>query len=700
MGSMIIDKQIVDEIDSVTKLLDDIIQGDIIKPAIQKSENKLRFIVARKWNSWYPSYFCVEGGCYAIITRDIERDLEKNKGAIVIDPGFKFLDIMRNRYNIEPHELRNILISHYHPDHTMGLPELLTLTNEIGYPCSYYFNKTSYDTFKSFQGKNNRILEMTSNQFIKLAEYNPFKSDNDFKELIFVETLKTFHREIGNKHNSLGFVFHILSGDSKQEIAILGDTDGNENYIDSYIDHLKNARIIVLHLGSYSDKGYADGHKHLYRNGLINILNCISCLKNGHIRKQGRIVNCIKLGLTDYNEESGNVSRRSDSTCRFIQNNYFDKLELIIISELGLEMASVSELIKSFSDLKWFNDLYPLFLFCKFYKDSAASVQRQIFSTQTIKFMHDINKINLNDQPLSKLFSLYNSFIYFYIYIFSLNLRKEFCGFERLIGDLTVSFKKIPPDLRKFKDLDDSYKTSLKSNIKYFGEFEKELDELLIELLSNVRLDEITSSEIECFDYLDLLNIIRDFSENILQSITEIRERLNQMRSMKKNYLDLISRRTHDLKQLGQFFNSTNLIENNYIDDLNIYYSDYSYKFDAVVCFISFELWESAGRLIDLISGGALNPEDKSVRANRGFLGILNEYGINGLKIMISNNGFELNLAGDLEIRAFPYDRWIPIKEAMQVIGANGNYKIKSLKELRLEKLSELEKPLDGLPDL
>lgn len=321
--------ELTNEVDTRIDFLDDFVQGKIIKPDIPENVTQdFRFIVARKWSSWYPSYFKTIGGCYAFVSRDNHHRPPANAGVIIIDPGFGFLDTIRREYQIEPHDIKSVIVTHFHPDHSAGLIDFLTLTYESHHSTKVYLNPTTYEFFKAFQGKYNRIFEVNREEVVKLADYN-YKKVPTRKESVELKIKPVHHCEIGNRHQSMGLNFDIkLNGrEPEHRLTILGDTDGSEKYFDEYISTLKGSEIIVLHMGTFSDRKYGQGDMHLYKSGTNNLLK------------------------------------------RIIENDdIMEELNLIILSELGLELAPIKEIIDLMGEFNWGISLYNLLIFSKFLK--------------------------------------------------------------------------------------------------------------------------------------------------------------------------------------------------------------------------------------------------------------------------------------------------------------------------------------------
>lgn len=301
------------------KFLDELLFSSISTSGI--FSDKPRFIIARKWNSWYPSFFDTIGGCYVFIPCKKNTDAKKNieyPGVIVIDPGFKFIETIRN-YGIGIFDIGTVVVTHFHTDHMAGLIEFLTLIHRSKtpyYKCKIYLNKTAFDFFEKFSTNNVEFVELKENGVYRLANYI---KDNGQCEEIYLKPKLVYHQEIGSRSNSLGLLLEVKTGTSEPKtIGILGDTDGHEDYLDQYINQFKDVDLFILHLGSINPEKFGSGSKHLYENGIIFLLNKIKQMSEK------------KLG--------------------------FNKLKAIIITEFGLELASLDHTIDIINMFRYENE--------------------------------------------------------------------------------------------------------------------------------------------------------------------------------------------------------------------------------------------------------------------------------------------------------------------------------------------------------
>lgn len=289
------------------KLINRLIKDMMVSDQKEYISDHVEFVVARKWNSWYPSFFSTLGGCYAIIPLNNSRTIEKKeKGIIVIDPGFDFLDVLKKYHGIAPYQIKKIIVTHFHPDHMGGLIEFLAMINAFKFNCALYLNTTSFEFFKSFSSKYLHVHEIKPGQLLNLCEYtyDTNESDDLVHEAIYLKVKSTHHEEVGLRHNTVGLqVLFERDGIIYHNIGLIGDTDGSDFYMPEYLKDFADSDIVVLHVGSFYDTdNFGKGDKHLYANGTKTIIK------------------------------------------KMISNNNFKYLKLIILSEFGLEHAEINEL--------------------------------------------------------------------------------------------------------------------------------------------------------------------------------------------------------------------------------------------------------------------------------------------------------------------------------------------------------------------
>lgn len=285
------------------------------------------FIVGRRWNSWYPSIFPVPGGAYAIVAPKSTGNEHYDNGfmpSIVIDPGFRTLEIFRN-LKISVANIGCCIITHNHPDHIGGIFEFMAARHAIGKKTKAFLSPSTCQMLGDCSGFNLEVKELNE-QHVDIV--NSYPIENRWLQ-IQAKGFNTFHEEIGRINSSKGLIITIKTGvnninlEEKAEIAIVGDTaynhaDHHAAIVPIICKH--NTKMIVLHIGSSQYKQSTG--KHLYFKGLKDI-------------------------LLDIDLELRNIQ-------------YPGKL-LIIISEWGLEHATKKQLMTSCGmSLKGFNDISPI----------------------------------------------------------------------------------------------------------------------------------------------------------------------------------------------------------------------------------------------------------------------------------------------------------------------------------------------------
>lgn len=312
------------------------------------------FIVGRRWNSWYPSFFDVPGGAYAIICPE---DDDGNKPTAVIDPGFKFLRVFRE-LGISVANISACVISHNHPDHIGGIFEFIASRHVLRENTRIFCNQSTCNMLGDCSGFGIDVKEINENN-VDLLE---LKTQNHNWYRIRLKGVKTAHEEIGRYNKSLALQISTYYGveqtqlENKGQLVILGDTQYERNaHYDKFIPMLvnHNVKVVVLHIGSSQLKTRTGGH--LYFSGL------------------NRILQDIDAGLE--------------------RNEYQGKL-LVVISEWGLEHATLSQ-IKAIcgTEIQSFNTKSPILA--------------------TIKLLRkDLNKITLIPGDIGLMVGLHSGEVY------------------------------------------------------------------------------------------------------------------------------------------------------------------------------------------------------------------------------------------------------------------------------------------------
>ncbi len=234
-------------------LLEKILESSYPIEPFPKKQNLL--ILAREWNSWYPSSFRVSGGCYLF---------NLNREIIIIDPGFNTLDILiKNNFDIRL--IRHIFITHFHPDHFESLTGLLTRLTSKENKLKVYLNSTSFKQFQIYSKNFTEFIELKPNMLLKIV------SDSEYEDFdVNLKVTKAYHKEIGGSMNSIGLKFKLKNKDCNYKIGFMSDTDGLIDYIEEYYNEYKDCNVIIPHLGAIHKEPI--GNKHLYLTGVKNFL--------------------------------------------------------------------------------------------------------------------------------------------------------------------------------------------------------------------------------------------------------------------------------------------------------------------------------------------------------------------------------------------------------------------------------------------
>ena len=241
-------------------LLEQIIKSDYPLTNFPNKENFL--ILAREWNSWYPSAFNVAGGCYFF---------NVNEEIYIIDPGFNTLDFIVEK-NLDIRLIRHIFVTHFHPDHFENLTKILTRLTSKKHKITVYMNTTTFSQFKIFLKDNTEFIELKPGNHLKVEIK---KKNYDFN--IELDVARSYHKEIGGYMNSIGLKFHLKSVKDKNKsykIGFMSDTDGSLEYMDYYKKIYDDCDILIPHIGAIHKS--PNGYKHLYLSGIEELLIRIS----------------------------------------------------------------------------------------------------------------------------------------------------------------------------------------------------------------------------------------------------------------------------------------------------------------------------------------------------------------------------------------------------------------------------------------
>ncbi len=283
------------EINYVTEV--DIFLKDLITPKYIEPKYNLEFpfkfvgslFILRKWNSYYPSFYDVIGGCYVI---------DFGSRYTLIDPSYKSIQALyENR--IDTRLIQNIIVTHDHLDHIGGLNELLNLLFEETPKNSLrkytlYVNPGCKSKYKHMKNENFYVkrIRIGKKYVLKTIKRYP----NLKYELSFT-AYKVHHTGIKKRQKTIGLIFEIRKTKEKGneenledilKFGITSDLDGRKKYIEKYKAIFENLYFLILHLGSLKHEEKEDKKKkHLYIEGLIRLINMLENTKAFVIQEFG-----------------------------------------------------------------------------------------------------------------------------------------------------------------------------------------------------------------------------------------------------------------------------------------------------------------------------------------------------------------------------------------------------------------------------
>ncbi len=234
----------INEISTAVKRHEDLLKNYFLDMANVESKlpetDEPLLIIGRRWNSWYPSFFNVIGGAYALA-------MPKENGIrniAIVDPGFRSLEVFQ-KLGISIKDINTCVISHNHPDHIGGLFEYVACRHASGASQNSIFcNSTVFEMLNGHYGENNPTVELKE----RLQQL--FKSN----DITGIRAMETNHDELGGNNEAVGLNF--CFNNNKDGLVILGDTSYTR-YFDKekFLEFLcpsknNNINVIVLHIGS------------------------------------------------------------------------------------------------------------------------------------------------------------------------------------------------------------------------------------------------------------------------------------------------------------------------------------------------------------------------------------------------------------------------------------------------------------------
>jgi len=232
------------------------------------------FDVLRRWNSFTPiipgkvrsnlggGYFLAWEGCGS-----------------VIDPGYNyienFIDSGRSLGDV-----KNIIITHAHDDHTADFEALLSLFSKMGKHerLNLFVNLGSQVKFSNLISKNEPEIDKVE----ILNDNQVYEISKDVK----MKATRAMHRDILTEMTSKGLIFEMKRRSRTYALGITGDTKFYLRSIEekekSLCDFFENMDVLVLHMGSMHEDEFGlmsdnfMGHQyqgeHLGVRGVMNMI--------------------------------------------------------------------------------------------------------------------------------------------------------------------------------------------------------------------------------------------------------------------------------------------------------------------------------------------------------------------------------------------------------------------------------------------
>jgi CheY-like chemotaxis protein len=236
------------------------------------------FVVARRWNSWYPSVFPAVGGAYAVVgPREAAGPGISTSARLhgaVIDPGFQFMKVF-TEMGLPWKDFENCVITHNHPDHMGGIFEFMAARHALGKQTRVLCSSSCCTMLGDCSGFNLDVKELDERVADLLL---PYQSGGHWLR-VRTKGFATAHEEIGRENSSIGLSIIFDKGADRNdlqeasELILLGDTEYERaEHKRKFMTTLckPNVKVVVLHIGSSQLK--QETGKHLYFPGIERIL--------------------------------------------------------------------------------------------------------------------------------------------------------------------------------------------------------------------------------------------------------------------------------------------------------------------------------------------------------------------------------------------------------------------------------------------
>ncbi len=306
-------------------------------------------LVGRRWNSWYPGFFAVRGGAYAIVGA---RAVDGTAPAALIDPGFRALEGLRE-LGLPVGSLEHCLLTHNHPDHIASVFEYLCLRHALGRPSVLHCAESVRANLETLAGPGTGVIGFKGDPIELFDAYDC----PDGARRIHVSPFPTSHVDGGQLGETIGLMLSSRRGPNKERpdsvvgmAALLGDTDyfpdeggGRSESILHLLAHPR-LRVAVVHIGSAQLKQKAG--KHLYLSGLKALLQHLDVERQLHVpdaREKPLLVLVSEWGLEHATAEqiAAGAPGAADLAAAFSRESLIEKTIYLLQDMLPLETITL-----------------------------------------------------------------------------------------------------------------------------------------------------------------------------------------------------------------------------------------------------------------------------------------------------------------------------------------------------------------------